>query len=145
MTKKPEFYQGKQVILTEGALDALWLRQQGYENAFAILGSFMSWGQVRKLEMMDPGGIILAFDNDKAGLECTLATGKMLLKSGYDSIYYLRYPKGVSDPQEATAAQLERMFARRRSVRPLALGIGKKTVGDKTVNVSRYHHLLSVS
>jgi DNA primase len=119
--RRTEFYEGKTVVLTEGALDALWLRQNGYPHAFAILGSFMSYGQVSKLERMNPARIILCFDNDKAGYDCTVTSGKMLMKSGFSHVYYLKYPnKQATDPPKCSKAQLDRMFKRRNSVRPLA-------------------------
>lgn len=122
MDRPLEDYAEAPLYLCEGSLDALWLRQHGFSNAFAVLGSYMSWDQVKRVESMAPSEVVLVFDNDKAGFDCTVSTAKMLLKSGFSKVYYAPYAKGVGDPQSATAEQLHRMIKRKKSVRPLLWG-----------------------
>lgn len=58
------------IILTEGALDAIYLYQAGFENVGAVLGSAISprqWKLIRKYFTE----IICFFDNDDAGLSLT--------------------------------------------------------------------------
>lgn len=55
------------IILVEGPLDLLWLRQHGYQNALAILGGG-KLGRVQTAMLKDKLlPVVLAFDNDGAG------------------------------------------------------------------------------
>ncbi len=57
------------LILVEGPLDVLWLRQHGYGNSLAIMGGGrLGMAQRRILkEDLKPKKLILAFDNDEGG------------------------------------------------------------------------------
>ncbi|KKL11869.1 hypothetical protein LCGC14_2541470 [marine sediment metagenome] len=57
------------LILVEGPLDVLWLRQHGYGNSLAILGGKTLGMEQRRIlkEDLKPKKLILAFDNDEAG------------------------------------------------------------------------------
>ena len=57
------------LILVEGPLDVLWLRQHGYGNSLAILGGGTLGMEQRRIlkEDLKPTKLILAFDNDEAG------------------------------------------------------------------------------
>ena len=57
------------LIIVEGPLDVLWLRQHGYGNSLAIMGGGTLGMEQRRIlkEDLRPKKLILAFDNDEAG------------------------------------------------------------------------------
>jgi len=61
------------IILVEGPLDCLWLRQYGYKNSLSIMGGSTVGMEQRRIikEDLKPKKVILAFDNDEAGQELT--------------------------------------------------------------------------
>lgn len=129
LDKDKSVYRGKPVIITEGSLDALWLKQHGYEGAVAILGSFISREQVRKILALDPSEIILFFDNDDAGYDATKHAGKEFLDSGIQRVCYLRYIEGSGDdPQGCNAKEIQKMIRRKKHFRHLHLA---HRVGNK--------------
>ena len=68
------------VILTEAILDSLVLDRQ----ALAIGGAELSVRQISKLKLLGPRrGIILALDNDRAGIEGILTNAGLLSHLGY--------------------------------------------------------------
>lgn len=93
------------LIVVEGALDALMLWQRGF-NVVAILGSYPSDAQVEKLVMMTPrdARLVIMADGDDAGRKMTENLGG---KTGsrvptLDAVL----PDGV-DPGEATDEQID--------------------------------------
>ena len=54
------------LYVVEGALDAMWLDQHGY-NAVAILGAVVSNTQIDMLSFLNPSQVVLCLDNDEAG------------------------------------------------------------------------------
>lgn len=130
LDKAPRKYQGKTLFVSEGALDALWLRQCGYDNATAILGSFMSEVQGRKIAAMEPSEVVLFFDNDEAGYDATEHAGKMLLQFGIRGVYYLRYRRDSgNDPATCSPREIARMMERRKHYHHfrLASKVGRRT------------------
>lgn len=61
--------EGDEVVLVEGAVDAMWLHQYGFPGA-ALLGSRMSEVQRDKV-LRRMRRVTLAFDPDDAGFKCT--------------------------------------------------------------------------
>ncbi len=61
------------LILVEGPLDVLWLRQHGYGNSLAILGGGRLGREQGRIirEDLKPKKLILAFDNDEGGQATT--------------------------------------------------------------------------
>ena len=61
------------LIIVEGPLDVLWLRQHGYGNSLAIMGGGTLGMEQRRIlkEDLKPKMLILAFDNDDAGASLT--------------------------------------------------------------------------
>lgn len=115
LDKTPISYEGQRIYLTEGSLDALWLRQMGIDTSVAILGSFISEQQLTKIAALSPSEIVLFFDNDDAGYDATQHAGKALLAKGIRNVYYLRYPNGSGDdPQGCTGEQIQQMIKRKK-------------------------------
>lgn len=108
-------YRGKILPVHEGALDALWVRQCGIPLSTAILGSFMSEVQARKIAAADPAEVVLFFDADEAGYDATEHAGKLLQTQGL-RVSYCRYTRSMgSDPATCTAQQVARAVERRKS------------------------------
>lgn len=108
-------YRDQTLYVTEGALDALWLRQQGITCTAAVLGSFMSDAQARKIADLDPKEVVLFFDNDEAGYDATEHAGKLLMSYGIRAVFYIRYPRDAgNDPQTCTGRQISNMLVRRK-------------------------------
>lgn len=123
-------YRDQTLIVTEGALDALWPRQHGHDQTVAILGSFMSEVQARKIAAVDPAEAVLFFDNDEAGYDATEHAGRMLVQMGLRNVYYLRYPRTAgNDPQTCSPHEIARMMDRRKHFHHfrLASRVGRRT------------------
>lgn len=83
----------KSVIITEAIIDAISLGDQ----AVASGGASLTAKQVRKLRFLQPGSVILAPDNDKAGLQSLLENEKLLC--GFN-LEYAVPPDGRKDWNE---------------------------------------------
>lgn len=120
------------IILTEGALDAIYIWQAGREDVGAVLGSAISanqWTQLRKHFYE----ITCFFDNDDAGwglVEDVVNRGTDLF------VWYVEYPdrlitytdeegeehtRAIKDPGELTAEEIQDMLANRKSSLDLLL------------------------
>ena len=54
------------LYVVEGALDAMWLDQNGY-SAIAVLGAIVSRTQIDLISTLRPSEVVLCLDNDEAG------------------------------------------------------------------------------
>ena len=54
------------LYVVEGALDAMWLDQNGY-SAVAVLGAIVSKNQMDLISTLRPSEVVLCLDNDEAG------------------------------------------------------------------------------
>lgn len=114
------------VVLTEGALDAVYLWQAGYKNSGAVLGSAISpnqWVQIRKYH----SDVTCFFDNDDAGIALT----EHVITQAKDlSVWFVEYPdrlisytdkegneqtRPIKDPGELTQEEIEFMMNNRKS------------------------------
>lgn len=109
------FSSRREIIITEGILDALWLWQLGY-NVVSILGNIISSEQVDILEGYRFGEIILALDNDEAGQNGTKEAYSKLTKSGWllPQIKHIEFPPGIKDPQDCSPEEFAILFSERR-------------------------------
>lgn len=106
------------IILTEGALDVMWLWQNGY-NAAALLGTDLSQEQVHILQQNRYGEIVLALDNpniDEAGRIGTKKAIEKLTKAGWmlPQITILGYPDDVKDVQDCSPGLLADIYGHRK-------------------------------
>lgn len=84
------------VIITEGIFDAYTLGRQ----ALASGGALLTANQIKKLGLLNPkSGVILAPDNDQAGVQSALANMVKLRAAGFSSFVSLP-PDGVKDWNE---------------------------------------------
>jgi DNA primase len=70
------------VVLCEGAPDVIALWEVGVD-AFGIYGSTLGMRQIELIARTAPSQIVLAFDNDRAGQQCTEAAEEVLFAAGF--------------------------------------------------------------
>lgn len=93
-------YDSKVVILVEGYMDWLKMKQFGVKKVGALLGWKATAEQINKLKASGVETVISALDNDKCGRE-----GTEYLKQFFKVVRF-QFPPGVKDPGEMT----ERLF-----------------------------------
>lgn len=99
--------KGQIGYLVEGHFDAMYLRQQGYTNALAVMGSFLAPPQVEKLVQFLSRVVILR-DGDKAGETAAIQWRQALL--GRIPVALADVKEGV-DPDEYSDDALEAMLS----------------------------------
>jgi len=95
-------YQASTVIIVEGYMDWLKLKQFGVKNAVAILGWKMTAHQITKLKEAGVKTIISALDNDDCGKR-----GTKYLKSFFNVIQFY-FPRNIKDPGEMDQATFKK-------------------------------------
>lgn len=113
------------IILCEGVLDAVWLWQLGYHGV-SVLGESLTQGQVKVLRDFRFGSIVLALDNDEAGINGTRRAVNVLVQAGWllpqikrirlPGDYRKKGPEYRKDVQECTAEELAYLYERREDV-----------------------------
>ena len=101
------------LCVTEGALDAMWLAQNGF-NSVALLGVFLSTIQERLIIENVKQEIILCLDNDEAGRAATNAIHKRLSKQTLVSTINL--PNGYKDVQDVKDKKILHKIIDERSI-----------------------------
>lgn len=93
--------RGGVIIVVEGPLDCIWLDQLGYP-AVALLGAEMSTKQAVLLQRNSFTRVVLALDNDTAGVSGLATAEKALVKAGYlpTQIERIQFPEGKKDVNE---------------------------------------------
>lgn len=99
--------KGQPGYLVEGHFDAMYLRQQGFTNTLAVMGSFLAPPQVEKLVQCLPKVVILR-DGDKAGETASIQWRQALL--GRVPVALAPVKEGV-DPDEYSDEALEEMLS----------------------------------
>lgn len=85
-------YSNETVMLVEGYMDWLKMKQNGVKYVAAILGWKATDEQIKKLKSLGVKTIISALDNDHCGEK-----GTKHLQNHFDVIRF-KFPKGVKDP-----------------------------------------------
>lgn len=94
-------YDNKVVMLVEGYMDMLKMKQHGVTYVAAILGWKITSKQIEKLRKQGVKTIISALDTDKPGKQ-----GTDYLSNFFEVIPF-QFPKGVKDPGELTSKQFK--------------------------------------
>lgn len=94
-------YSSKVVVLVEGYMDWLKMRQYGATKVAAILGWKVTPNQIEKLKSQGVEHIISALDNDTCGDKGT----KYLKK--FFKVTRFQFPEGVKDPGEMNKRQFD--------------------------------------
>lgn len=101
--------KGSTVIIVEGYMDMLKIKQFGVRNVVALFGWKMSREQLRKLQDNNITHVISALDNDEYGRKGTLFLRR------YFNVTRWKYLKGVKDPGDFTEETFIKMYNKTRS------------------------------
>ena len=115
------YSKGKVVVICEGFMDMLKLRQYGLKNVVAILGWKMTSEQIAKLKAKGITHVISALDTDECGRK-----GTTYLKNFFD-VTLFQYPKRVKDAGELTREQCK--IAIKKTKAKLKLGGKNNGIG----------------
>lgn len=96
----------KEVVLSEGPLDAIWLQEAGLPGV-AVLGSSLSSQQLELLGTADR--VILCFDNDAAGQQAVTQAGRALRAVG-KWVLRLWLPSRYKDIQDVPLQRVKSLF-----------------------------------
>ena len=96
------------VLITEGALDVMWLHQHGFRNVVAIFGTSLSDEQAVLLRRLGEK-VCICFDNDEAGKKGVQNALKVLMKLGMQTTV-LQLPDGVKDLKQLQIEELMYVF-----------------------------------
>lgn len=116
---------GKDVIVTEGPLDAMMVHQAGFPDVVAIFGGGFAGGQREKLTRFVRSCIIFT-DNpavDEAGAELLEKISTTLQRAGKE-IFVASYPPHVKDPGEMSEKQIQDAINNRKSILRLKMETG---------------------
>lgn len=100
----------KPIFVNEGFKAAMWLAQYDY-NSVALMGTYASDEQMRKLRKLDPPILYLFLDNDEWGVKGTVKLIPRLLGAGLLNIRVCRYPEGAEEPDALDCDELERAIS----------------------------------
>lgn len=97
----------REVILTEGSLDAIRVHQAGFPNVVATLGASIPQEHHLMLNRYFDS-IVLFFDNDDAGHSARRA---IIEGNPRKDLWIVPYPSGVKDPGEMTEEQIRQCLS----------------------------------
>jgi DNA primase len=103
-------YDNEVVVLVEGYMDYLKMRQFGLNHVAAILGWKITSKQIDKLRARGVKTIISALDMDKPGRK-----GTDYLRNFFDVVEF-QFPKGVKDPGDLTEQQFEIAYRKTKRI-----------------------------
>ena len=92
----------REVIITEGSLDAIKVHQSGFPNVVATLGASIP-SEHHKILSRYFDSLVLFFDNDEAG---DAARRAIMEGNPRKDIWIVPYPSGIKDPGEMTEQQI---------------------------------------
>ena len=90
----------REVILTEGQLDALHATVRGFRNVAALGGSSLNSKQVSLLKNAGIKAVTLALDADQAGTESTRKAITLINQAGGMRCYVVTLPPGCKDADQ---------------------------------------------
>lgn len=100
------------LIVVEGLLDALWLHQLGYTNAFATLTNSISNTQMKWLKKQGATKIIDMTDKDDMGKLATKTIKDKIGKNMQVLNAKQYYPQGCKDPQDMSKEQIDEVITK---------------------------------
>lgn len=95
-------YSAKTVVLVEGYMDYLKMKQLGIEHVAAILGWKLTEQQITKLKKAGVETIISALDNDTCGEKGTKYAQKFF------NVVRFQFPNGVKDPGDLDKSNFDK-------------------------------------
>jgi 5S rRNA maturation endonuclease (ribonuclease M5) len=115
----------REVIVTEGPLDAMKVWQAGFPNVVAIFGGGFANPQREKLTRGYQSCIIFT-DNpeiDEAGRALAEKVSTVMRKAGKE-VFVARYPEEIKDPGEMSEQQIIQAIEQKESILRLRLRLG---------------------
>lgn len=105
------------LFILEGAREVMKLTQEGFSNAVAISGAYMSQTQYLCVAELNPREVVLMFDGDDAGVNITQRTEKILTQNfAKSSVVPCYLPRG-RDPKTLDKAELDELVEEARTSR----------------------------
>ena len=110
------------LFILEGAREVMKLTQEGFPNAVAISGAYMSQSQYLCVAELNPREVVLMFDGDDAGVSITQRTEKILIQNfAKSSVVPCYLPRG-RDPKTLFKEELSSLVSESRSLRQNSFG-----------------------
>ena len=106
------------IIIVEGILDSLWLHQEGFPNAQAILGNEISKDQAKYLKSKAKNFIVMT-DNDSGGERAVQRIKDYMGREV--KLFSVTYPSGKKDPQEMTKEEIQYMLDNKKNMSSITL------------------------
>ena len=85
------------LFMVEGALDAMWLNQNGYPSV-SILGASVSSRQIEMISSLNPSELVLCLDNDDAGRK-GISKATLDMQDRF-MLSYIKLPNRYKDVQD---------------------------------------------
>jgi DNA primase len=98
------------LIIVEGPREVMKLSQEGYKNAVAVMGSYMSDQHLAWIMKLSPKVVILLFDGDNAGVETTRRVGVKLSRAFKGDSLQKRFVPQGRDPKNLSRDELEKLI-----------------------------------
>jgi len=100
------------VCITEGSLDTMWLKQQGFAS-IALLGATISKRQVELANALPTQELVLCLDNDEAG-RIGLNKAMTCLSQNF-MVSYIKIPKEFKDVQDIRDSEVLQSIIKERT------------------------------
>ncbi|MFN8832729.1 MAG: AAA family ATPase, partial [Alphaproteobacteria bacterium] len=97
--------QHKEVVMVEGMLDCAHAKAKGMENVVSLGGSHFNERQLKLLTESGVKSVVLALDNDKAGMEATKRIEATIKASDSDISVKVARLSAIKDPDQMIKAQ----------------------------------------
>jgi DNA primase len=109
--------KGEEVIIVEGAFNAMSMWEKGFKNTVATFGTNFRPEQIQKIFKLSPSSIVLCFDRDPVGTGKSRAGQKATQKLGeivgqLVTTYIMPLPF-ERDPNDLSAESLRECYARK--------------------------------
>ena len=107
---------GDELIVVEGAFNAMSMWEKGFENTVATFGTKFTSDQIKKMFALAPASIVICFDRDtnvqRSGQKAAMALGE--LTHQLVDTYIMPLPKG-KDPNQLSEEVLVSCYGKRIS------------------------------
>lgn len=105
------------LFILEGAREVMKLTQEGFSNAVAISGAYMSQTQYLCVAELNPREVVLMFDGDDAGVNITQRTEKILIQNFAKSAVIPCYLPRGRDPKTLDGSELSKLVSEAKETR----------------------------
>lgn len=113
------------LILCEGYKAAMWLAQLGY-HSLALMSTSITAEQVDSLRRLEPVRIIIALDNDTAGLGNVLTVARKVMGIAPTAVFWYPEPGDGRSPDDLNEEEIDRGISQAVTVLKWRLAVGKQ-------------------